>query len=188
MLKKAQRIQSKRKKGSANRNRQRIIIARVHERVVNQRDDFLHKLSRHYVNGYGLIALEKLNITNMVKNHHLAKSIMDASWSKLTQMIEHKAESAGVRVIRVSARNTTQRCSQCGTIVPKSLAVRMHRCSTCGFIADRDYNSMLEILNRALGREPPESTPVEIGPLLMSNHGQARSWKQEVPSSEPVRV
>ncbi len=172
MLKKAQRTHSKKKKGSANRNRQRIIVARIHERVVNQRDDFLHKLSRHYVNSYGLIALEKFNITNMVKNHHLAKSIMDASWSRLIQMTEYKAESAGVRVVRVSARNTTQRCSQCGSMVKKSLSVRMHKCPTCGFIADRDYNSSLEILNRALGREPPESTPVEIGPLLMGKPGR----------------
>ncbi len=181
-LRRVQRKQSKREKGSNNRNRQRIIVARVHERIVNQRDDFLHKLSRYYVNDYGLIVLERLNITNMVKNHHLAKSIMDASWSKLIQMIEHKAECAGVHVVRVSARNTTQKCSQCGNVVEKSLSVRTHSCPHCGFVADRDYNSALEILNNALGREPPESTPVETGPLLLSNQGQVRSWKQEATS------
>lgn len=173
-LAKEQRRLSRKKKGSKNRAKQRIKVSRIHETIVNQRDDFLHKLSRQYVDKYGSISVEDLRITNMVKNHHLARSIIDASWSRFIQMLEYKAESAGVQVIKIEAKNTTQKCSQCGNVVKKSLAVRTHKCS-CGFVADRDYNSALNILRQGLS----EFTPVKTEPLLLSNQGQVQSQKQE---------
>ena len=185
---------SNRKKGSKNRIKQKIKVARVHERIVNQRDDFLHKLSRHYVNKYGFIAFEKLNIKNMVRNHRLSKSIADASWNKFLQMLRYKAESAGVRAVEIDPGMTTQKCSECGRIARKSLSVRTHKCK-CGFIADRDYNSALNILAKAIGQELPEFTPVdfpcinnkvhaearkvETEPLLLSNQEQVWSMKQD---------
>jgi len=175
-LAKEQRKLSRKKKGSKNKTKQRIKLARTHEKIVNQRDDFLHKLSRYYANSYGFIAIENLNIKNMVRNHHLAKSITDASWSRFIQILEYKAESAGIQVMKVDAKNTTQKCSQCGNTVKKSLAVRIHKCS-CGFVADRDYNSAINIIKRALGQELPEYTPVETEPLLIRE--QVSSQKQE---------
>ncbi len=175
-LKREQRRLSRKKKGSNNRKRQRTKVARVHERVVNQRDDFLHKLSHHYTTNCGFIAVEHLNISGMVRNHYLAQSIIDASWSRFIQMLSYKAESAGSQLVMIDPKGTTQRCSHCGRIVKKSLAVRRHRCQ-CGFVADRDYNSAINILNKALGREPSEFTPVETEPLPPS--GQVLSQKQE---------
>src|SRR3990167_5373713 len=164
-LQKGQRRLSRKRKGSQNRNKQRISVARVHEKIINQRDDFLHKLSRYYVDKYGFIAVEDLQIKNMVRNCHLAKSISDASWSKFIQMLEFKAERAGVRVVKVEPRGTTQICSSCGTKVHKELWNRTHKC-TCGLEINRDYNSAMNILKRALGQELSKSTPVEREPLL----------------------
>ncbi|HLD03047.1 MAG TPA: RNA-guided endonuclease TnpB family protein [Candidatus Nanoarchaeia archaeon] len=160
-LKKAQQRLSRKKKGSKNRSKQKINVARVHEKIANQRNDFLHKLSRCYVNNYGLIAVENLNINGLVKLSYNARNMMDASWSRFVQMLCFKAASAGCTVVKVEPRGTTQKCSRCGTIVPKRLWDRMHNCA-CGFRADRDYNAALNILKRALGQELPESTPVEI--------------------------
>ena len=177
-LQKGQRRLSRKRKGSQNRNKQRISVARVHEKIINQRDDFLHKLSRYYVDKYGFIAVEDLQIKNMVRNCHLAKSISDASWSKFIQMLEFKAERAGVRVVKVEPRGTTQICSSCGIKVHKELWNRTHKC-TCGLEINRDYNSAMNILKRALGQELSKSTPVEIEPLLSNE--QVWSEKQETP-------
>lgn len=163
-MKKEQRKLSRKKRRSNNRVNQRVKVARIHEKIVNQRDDFLHKLSRHYVDNYGFIACENLNIRNMVRNHYLARSIIDASWSRFTQMLEYKAERAGVRVVKVEPRGTTQTCSHCGRIVHKKLWNRIHECE-CGLTIDRDYNSAINILNKALGQELSEYTPVETEPL-----------------------
>jgi len=177
-LKKEQRKLSRRKKKSKNRAKQKIKAARVHEKIVNQRDNFLHKLSRYYVDTYGFIACEDLNIKSLVKNHYLAKSITDVSWSRFTHMLQYKAERAGIEVIKVEPKNTTQRCSHCGRLVKKSLSVRTHKCE-CGFIVDRDYNSAINILKKAIGQELSESTPVETEPL--PHLGQVQSQKQESP-------
>ncbi len=180
-LKRAQRILSRKKKGSKNRNEQKIKVARIHEKIVNQRDDFMHKLSRYYINNHGFIAVEDLNIKGLIRKSYNARNIRDASWSRFVQMLCFKAESAGCTVVKVEPRGTTQECSSCGTIVPKRLWDRMHSCA-CGFHADRDYNAALNILKRALGQELSEFTPVEIGPLL---NEQVRSVKQD---AQPFRA
>ncbi len=177
-LKMTQRNLSDKKKGSKNREKSRIKVARIHGKITNQRDDFLHKLSRYYVNNYGFIAVEDLQIKNMVRNRHLAKSISDASWSKFIQMLEFKAERAGVQVVKVESRGTTQICSNCGNKVHKELWNRIHRCE-CGLAIDRDYNSAINILHKALLSERQESTPVENRPILLTE--QVSSEKQEAP-------
>jgi len=179
-LAREQRRLSRKVKGSKNWEKQKIIVSRTYEKMVNQRVDFLHKLSRKYVDNYGLIAVENLKIVSMVKNKYLARSILDAAWSQFIQMIEYKAESAGVQVVKVDPKNTTQICSQCGSIVKKSLSVRTHKCS-CGFVVDRDFNSALNILNKAVGQELPELKPVETEPLLSSDRKQVQFEKQESP-------
>jgi len=96
-----QRNLSRKKKGSKNREKARVKLAKVYERLVNQRNDFLHKLSRFYVNNYDVICVEKLNIRNMVRNHNLAQRILDASWGKFIRLLHEKAERAACVVVDV---------------------------------------------------------------------------------------
>ncbi|MFX1465486.1 MAG: RNA-guided endonuclease InsQ/TnpB family protein [Promethearchaeota archaeon] len=146
---KEQRRKDRKVKGSNNRHKQNKKIARAHRKIRNQRKDFHHKLSRKLVDTYDLIVYENLTITNMVKNHHLAKSISDAGWGQLMCFTEYKAEEAGTLVEYVSAYNTTQLCSRCGKLVAKTLATRFHRCPYCGLDAARDHNSAITILHRS---------------------------------------
>ncbi|MEM2896716.1 MAG: transposase, partial [Candidatus Bathyarchaeia archaeon] len=99
---------SKKKKGSKNREKARIKLAKAYERLVNQRDDFLHKLSRFYVNKYDIICVENLGIRNMVRNHNLAQKILDASWGKFLYMLSYKAERASGIVLKVNPRGTSK--------------------------------------------------------------------------------
>ncbi|MEM3883225.1 MAG: transposase [Candidatus Methanomethyliaceae archaeon] len=99
---------SRKRKGSKNREKQRIKLAKAYERLINQRNDFLHKLSRFYVNNYGVICVEDLRIQNMVRNHNLAQKILDASWNKFLKLLEYKAERAGARVVKVNPRGTSK--------------------------------------------------------------------------------
>jgi len=149
-LRKAHRKVSRRKKGGRNRRKAVKLLAKQYEKVKNQRKDFAHKLARNIVNTYGYIAVEDLQIANMVQNHHLSKSISDAGWGQFLGFLAYKAEEAGRQFVRVNPSGTTQRCSNCGTIVPKTLSVRIHRCPVCGLVLPRDYNSALDILR--LGR------------------------------------
>jgi putative transposase len=99
---------SRKKRGSKNREKARVKLAKAYEKLVNQRNDFLHKLSRFYVNNYDIICIEKLNIKGMVRNHNLAQKILDASWGKFFQLLEYKAERAGVRVVKVPPKGTSE--------------------------------------------------------------------------------
>jgi putative transposase len=156
-LAKAQRKLSKCQKGTPERAKARKVVGRIHERIANHRRDFAHKLSRQLVNTFGLIAFENLNIKNMLKNGHLSKSIADAAWNQLVQYTTYKAESAGRHVVLVDPRNTSQRCSKCGSIVQKSLSVRIHDCPVCGLVIDRDENAAINIL--ALGLQGMGESP-----------------------------
>lgn len=148
-LMRKQRRLSARKKGSANRRKARKVVAKIHRKIRNQRADFHHKLSRAIVDRYGLIAVEDLNIQGMVRNHHLAKSISDAGWGQFLNFLAYKAENAGCRVAKVTARYTSINCSGCGEQVDKTLADRIHACPFCGLVLDRDHNAAINILNRA---------------------------------------
>jgi len=140
---------SRKKKRSQNRNNQRIIVAKVHRKIRNQRKDFAHKTSKKLVKEYDRIVFEDLQIQNMVKNHHLAKSISDAGWSQLINFTKTKAEYAGKIVELVNPRNTSQNCSSCGNSVKKDLSVRVHSCPFCGLVLDRDHNAAINILRRS---------------------------------------
>ena len=164
-IKRAERKLSRRVKGSHNREKARIKLAKLHRQVSRQRDDFLHKTSAWLVRKADLLVFENLNISGMVQNHALAKSIHDASWGKLVQYVSYKAEEAGKRVELVDPKGTTQKCSRCGMVVKKSLSERVHQCPTCGLLLDRDLNAAVNISNlRTVGRGTPEATPVEIAP------------------------
>ena len=146
----AQRSLCRKQKGSNRRRKQVRIVARHHERIANRRKDFLHKVSRQYVNQYDTIVVEDLNVSGMVRNHHLARAIVDASWGELRRMLAYKAENAGRKFIAVSAHYTSQQCSGCGEYIEKSLSVRTHVCTFCGLIEDRDTNAAKNILRKGL--------------------------------------
>jgi len=149
-LKTLQREVSRRKKGSNRRRKSVQKLASVHEKIANQRKDIAHKTARYLVNNYDLIAHEDLQIKNMVKNHHLAKSIQDSGWGMFFDILAYKAEEAGKQVVKVNPHNTSQICSGCGHIVKKTLAVRIHKCPHCGLEFDRDINAARNILATAL--------------------------------------
>ena len=158
-LSRLQRSMSRKKKGSHNWVKAKVKLARLHEKISNSRDDCLHKASRRIVDEYYVVYVEDLNIGNMVKNRHLAKSISDASWGRFIRMIAYKEEESGGQLVFVNPRNTSQLCSQCGKMVEKSLSERMHKCPHCGLVMDRDLNASRNILK--IGRGPPESKPAE---------------------------
>jgi putative transposase len=151
-LRREQRKLSRKARGGHNRKKQKGIVAKVHERTENRREDFLHKLSRYYVDNYDIIALEDLSIAGLVQisNTGMAKAILDASWGKFANFISYKAENAGKYAAQVIAKGTTQDCSVCGKTVLKDLSVRIHTCPYCGSVMPRDYNSAREIKLRGL--------------------------------------
>src|SRR5712692_9313001 len=152
-LRRKQRQLSRRKKGSHRRRKAAKNVAKTHLKIDRQRRDHHFKTAKPYAEGYQRIAVEDLQITNMVKNHHLAKSIMDASWSAFLTILSDKAARAGHCVRRVNPRFTSQNCHNCGEIVQKSLSVRTHICPFCGSVADRDVNAAKNILSKA-GAQP----------------------------------
>ena len=141
----------------------------MHRKIQRQRDDFLHKISSSLVENHDLIVFEDLNIKGMVKNYHLAKSIIDASWNTLVQYTTYKAESAGKVVVLVDPRYTSRKCSVCGSIKHNlKLSDRIYHCDVCGLVMDRDLNAAINIRKLGLiqvGRGIPEVTPVEIRAL-----------------------
>jgi putative transposase len=153
-LKRLQRKVSRKIKGSRNRKKAIHLLAVQHVKVANQRNDFMHKTSRMLVNKYSFIAVEKLNVNGMVKNHHLAKHISDASWDAFIRMLEYKAVTSGSRLVKVNPRNTSKTCSRCGAIIGMPLNQRQFNCSVCGFVCHRDLNAAINILK--VGRDSPE--------------------------------
>ncbi len=148
-LKRAQRRVSKKVKSSKNRKKAINRLGRQHLKVSRQRKDFAVKLARCVVMSNDIVAIEDLKVRNMVKNHHLAKSISDASWSLFREWLEYFALKFGKVVIAVPPHYTSQECSGCGAMVKKSLSVRTHVCK-CGVVLDRDENAAINILIKAL--------------------------------------
>ena len=169
-IKTIQKQLSRKKRGSKNWEKWRRKLAKLYEKLTNQRDDFLHKLSRFYVNNYDIIVVEKLKITKMIKNNFLAGRILDASWGKFFQFLSYKAEGAGKVVLEVDPRGTS-----------KGLTWEQE---------DRDYISANRILYRELGQPCP---PVERRPLSLITadavvRGQVSSMKQEALSGSPTKL
>ncbi|MEG3054666.1 MAG: transposase [Methanoculleus sp.] len=155
-MKKLQRSLSRKKRFSKNWMKVKAKLEKVYDHITNQKRDFLHKLSRRYVDNYATVCVEDLNIKYLKekgKSRGLRRSIHDASWGRFFSYLAYKAESAGTNFIQVDPRDTTQICSNCGSIVKKTLSVRVHECPYCGFVADRDYNAAVNI--HRVGMEQP---------------------------------
>jgi len=158
LLRIRQRTLSRRKKGSNRRKDARILVAKAHEKIRNQRNDFLHKLANRYIKEYGTLIFEDLNIKGMVQNHCLAKSISDASWGKFYELCAYKAEEAGRQIVWIDRwEPTSKKCSQCGAINHDlKLSDRVWICKVCGAVHDRDYNGAINI--HAAGQAVQELT------------------------------
>ena len=144
-LKTAQRRVSRRKRGSNRRRKAIVLLAKAHQTVRRQRQDFHHKAARALVQQYDTIFHEDLQTANMVRNHHLAKSISDAGWSAFLSILSFKAACAGRSVIAIPPAYTSQTCSGCGVLVQKGLSVRWHACPDCGTSLHRDHNAAKNI-------------------------------------------
>jgi putative transposase len=146
-----QRALARCKRGSNRRQKVRARVTKLHRKIADKRNSWLHQQSAALIKRADLIAVEDLKVSNMVRHPTLARSISDASWSKFVSMLGYKAEKAGSHLIRVDPRNTSQKCSGCGDLVSKSLAVRTHACPSCCLVIDRDYNASLNILKAGIG-------------------------------------
>ncbi len=147
-LAQVQRRLSKKRKGSRNRFKAKKRVALVHEAIANVRKDYLHKKANWLISNYSKIVMEDLRINEMTEKGH-GKGIHDASWGMFTNIVLYKAASAGSEIVFVDPKNTTKECSGCHFIVQKGLWERLHSCSTCGLVLDRDINAAINILARA---------------------------------------
>lgn len=180
-IRKLQQSIARKQRFSKNWEKTKRKLEEVYEHITNQKNDFLHKLSRQYVDAYVAICVEDLNIKELKENGKscgLRRSIHSASWGRFYSYLSYKAESAGTNFIQIDPRNTTQMCSNCGSIVKKDLSVRVHDCPYCGFVADRDYNAAVNI--HRVGMEQPFE-PVEPIPLHHVSVMQVLAMKQEAP-------
>lgn len=174
-LKVAQQNFCRKKKGSNSRRKAKIKVAKIHEKIANARNDFIHKLSTKLIQENKFIAIEKLNIKNLMAISYNAKNIADASWGKLFLYLHYKAESAGCVIQEVDPAYTTRDCNFCGHRHRKlELWQRKFICENCGKELNRDYNSALNILVRG-----KELASVEKAPATYQFGKQEASVKPE---------
>ena len=160
-----QKLLAKKKLGSNNRNKARIKVAKQHQKIVNQRTHFQQALSTRLIHENQIIYLESLKVANMIKNHKLAKSISDASWSSFVNMLEYKAKWYGCEIVKIGTfEPSSKTCSCCGWKNDSlTLADRIFKCQECDLEIDRDYNAALNILK--IGRNYPKLTLEETKSL-----------------------
>ena len=152
-LKKAQRSLSRKAKGSNNRNKARLKVAKLHQKIANQRKDFLHKISNYITNENQVIVIEDLKVKNLMQNHNLAKAISEVSWSEFRTMLTYKCKWKGRElIIAPSNYASSQLCSNCGnkSSQTKDLSCRTYVCSVCGMVMDRDINASKNLLKLAM--------------------------------------
>ena len=137
---------------SRNYQKQKKKVAKIHNKIRNKRKDFINKLSTKIINNHDIICIEDLNIKGMLKNHKLAKSISDVSWSEFRRQLEYKANWYGRKIVKVPIfYPSSKTCSSCGNIKETlKLSERIYHCECCGLEIDRDYNASINILRKGL--------------------------------------
>jgi len=165
-----QRSLARKQRGGCNRRKAVARLARLHERIANQRRDFWHKVTRGLVAAYGTLVLEDLSLGFMLHNRSLSLAAHDVGLGMFRELLDYKAIEAGVEVVAVNPRNTSRACSGCGNIVLKDLGVRVHYCPDCGLVLDRDVNAARNVLR--LGQSlwaltwPVAASVAQDAPLL----------------------
>jgi putative transposase len=154
---------SKRVKGSHRRDKARVLVAKAHEKISNQRRDFHFKVANQLVRFYDTICIERMDAWDSTTP--LNRSMRDAAWFGFFDILRWKAECAARVVIEVPARDTSQLCSRCGARVPKDLSVRIHSCPSCGLSIDRDINAALNILRLGQSRQDSLAQALRIPAL-----------------------
>lgn len=146
-IKKIQKSLSRKQKGSKNQEKQRLKLARLHQKVFNQRNNFIHQTCSAITKQYDLVCVEDLNVSGMMKNHCLAKSIQDASWYQFKTMLDWHCKKRGKKFVKVGQWfASTKTCSSCGNIQDMPLSERVYHCQTCHHEMDRDLNASINIL------------------------------------------
>lgn len=151
-LRRAQRVVSRRVKGSVRRRKAGRLVGRLHTRIRNTRRNHAHHVSRRLVSEFGLIAVEDLVIHDLARGS-FAKDARDQGWAQFLNLLGYKAADAGVQVVRVAPAGTSVMCSRCRTFLPKPFSERAHRCPDCGLAIDRDINAARNILRLGLSRQ-----------------------------------
>ena len=168
-LKRAQKALSRKKIGSKRRAKARERVARIHNRIANRRSDTLNKLTTRLTQTYSDICIEDLNVAGMVKNHHLAKAVSDASFFELRRMLEYKTAKTGARLHVIDRwYPSSKTCSNCGSVKTKlSLTERTYKCEHCGLVIDRDLNAAINIM---VAGSAPETLNAHGGTVRRGNH------------------
>ena len=175
-LKVLQRRLSRKKLYSKNWWKLRCKIAKLHQKIKNQREDFLHKASVAIAKQYSFVAVENLSVQNMQKNHYLAKSISDASWSRFVEFLEYKANWYGAKLIKIDKfYPSSKTCNVCGyKLDTLPLSKREWVCPSCGTMHDRDVNASKNILKIALSGQGLSVEPVEVRREVTVEAGSSR--------------
>ena len=187
-LAKAQRHLSRKKKGSRGFENQRLKVARLHEKIANSRADYLHKCSISLVRRYDTICIEDLNVKGMTKNHHLAKSITDASWGTFVNMLTYKAEWNDKKIVKIDRFSpSSQTCNVCGYVNKqiKDLSIREWECPICHTHHDRDVNAAINILRIGLNNNISAGTVdytggEEVRADLLESHSSVKPEANEI--------
>lgn len=168
-LKRAQKALSRKTKGSKRRAKARERVARIHARIANRRSDALNKLTTRLAQAYSDICIEDLNVAGMVKNHHLAKAVQDASFYELRHQLEYKTAKTGARLHVIDRwYPSSKTCSNCGSVKAKlSLTERTYKCEHCGLVIDRDLNAAINIM---VAGSAPETLNAHGGTVRRGNH------------------
>jgi IS605 OrfB family transposase len=195
-----QRELSRKQKGSNNRLKAWKLVAKLHKKVQNIRINRNHQISRKYVDQYDVIVVEDLDIMGMVSRQQkvkklsqkarrtLRRNILDAGWGDFVQKLGYKATQAGKLLLKICPRNTTQRCSSCGSIVYKDITKRTHKCPYCGLEIDRDDNAAINIRNEGIKLIRAGNRPEPDGGACLcpdSHPGKRAPMKQEATAFRP---